>query len=63
MSIIKPYSKKELKELYGISSNTLLTWAKKSFTKKEFEEYKKIKLIPIKMVQHLFTHLGEPEIK
>ena len=55
--IIKPYSKKELCALYGISKGTLRSWFK------PYDDYlgKNSKLFDIIKVEFIFTTYGYPK--
>jgi len=61
MGMVKTYSKKEMAQMYNVSSATFRKWAQKAFTAKEYLVYKSARILTIKMVNHLFTHLGNPE--
>lgn len=63
MSIAKPYSKKELRKMYGISGNTFRGWIQRSglLKTKPFKEYSKMRILTTQMVSDIFNHFGTPE--
>ena len=58
--LIKSYTKKELKELYGCSYETLFKWLEPVIPL--FENYKKTdRIFTPAQVKIIFEHLGTPE--
>jgi uncharacterized protein YjcR len=54
---IKPYSKKELANMYGISSDTLRKWFEVAGL-----PVTPVKILNINQVKEVFNHFGTPEI-
>jgi uncharacterized protein YjcR len=59
----KPFSKKELRKMYGISGNTLRNWITRSglLKTKNFKQYKEMRILTTQMVIDIFEHFGTPE--
>ena len=59
----KPYSKKQLRQMYGISSQTFSSWLNKSglLSTGVFKNYKTMRILTTQMVVKIFNHFGTPE--
>ena len=60
---MKPHSKKELAEKYGVSRATFMKWFYNSFTKEELQELnyaRRQKLFTKKQTELIFIKLGKP---
>ncbi len=62
--LIKAYSKKELSELYGVSSSTFVRWINKKsiyieLSKSGYCKYQKV--LQPSLINIIFKHLGLPE--
>jgi hypothetical protein len=56
---MKPISKKELQNMYGVSKNVLLCWLKK-IPGDFYEKIKFSKLLTPEQLNIIFNHIGQP---